>query len=368
MTKQVKGLSLFSGAGGMDVGFKNAGVNIVWSNELEQDACDTYEANHPEALLRSGDIKNYLQELYAYQGEIDIVFGGPPCQGFSVAGKMNPNDERNKLIWTFLYVVNIVQPKSFVLENVSALAKLTKWKDVREKLINKANELGYQCYPILLNAADFGVSQKRERVFFVGIRDADLKLETFIKFLESKKCKPKTIREIISHLGPAGSPNNPKTCTAKITLAKNPIMRKSPYAGMLFNGMGRPLNLDGISNTLPASMGGNKTPIVDEALLYYNAEDNWIEEYHKALIKNKVTAKYKEVPSRLRRLTIKEAALIQTFPDDYIFCGSKTSIYKQIGNAVPCKLAEVVASAVIEMLSKSEVNHEKKQQLSLFSM
>lgn len=85
-------------------------------------------------------------------------------------------------------------------------------------------------------------------------------------------------------------------------------------------------------------------------------------------VKNKVTAKYKEVPSRLRRLTIKEAALIQTFPDDYIFCGSKTSIYKQIGNAVPCKLAEVVASAVIEMLSKSEVNHEKKQQLSLFSM
>ena len=105
-----------------------------------------------------------------------------------------------------------------------------------------------------------------------------------IQNIEQKKSQPKTIRETISRLGPAGTPNNPMTCTARVTLALNPIMSKSPYAGMIFNGMGRPLNLEGVSNTLPASMGGNKTPIVDEELLHFNAKDNWIEEYHKALM------------------------------------------------------------------------------------
>ncbi|OAK13801.1 DNA cytosine methyltransferase [Bacillus wiedmannii] len=368
MAKQITGLSIFSGAGGMDVGFKNAGVNIVWSNEMDKNACNTYEANHPETLLRRGDIQENLQELYDYQGKIDVVFGGPPCQGFSVAGKMDPNDERSKLIWTYLEVIEIVQPKAFVLENVSALAKLEKWKDVRENFINKANELGYQCHPFVLNSADFGISQKRERVFFVGIRNDDFNPERFILSLESKKCKPKTIREIISHLGPAGSPNNPMTCTAKVTLALNPIMRKSPYAGMIFNGMGRPLNLEDISNTLPASMGGNKTPIVDEALLHQNAEDSWVENYHKALLEKTITSEYKEAPSRLRRLTIKEAALIQTFPEDYLFCGSKTAIYKQIGNAVPCKLSEVVASTLIEELRNITIPVHEQHQLSLLAM
>ncbi len=143
-------------------------------------------------------------------------------------------------------------------------------------------------------------------------------------------------------------------------------MRKSPYAGMLFNGLGRPIYLEGPSATLPASMGGNKTPIVDESLLYNLSEDNWVVDYHKGLLDKQITPRFAETPSRLRRLTIKEAALIQTFPQEYVFHGSKTSIYKQIGNAVPCLMAEAVAKAVIEELEDVHAPIKKEiYQLSL---
>ncbi|MEF3302480.1 DNA cytosine methyltransferase [Paenibacillus sp. GYB003] len=363
--RKYTGLSLFSGAGGMDVGFKNAGVNIVWSNELDKDACNTYEANHPESFLYRGDVRDTFNELENLKG-IDIVFGGPPCQGFSVAGKMDPNDERSTLIWTYLDVIKIVKPKAFVLENVSALAKLEKWKSVRTRMFQIADELGYSCYPFLLNSADYGVPQKRERVFFIGLLNKYLDQELLLRRLQLQKIQPRTIRETISHLGPAGSPSNPHTCEARITLAANPVMRKSPYAGMIFNGMGRPLDIDGISNTLPASMGGNKTPIVDEALLYRTANDNWVVNYHQSLLAGKVP-EFAQAPSRLRRLTIKEAALIQTFPEDYVFKGSKSAIYRQIGNAVPCLLAQAVASAVIDELDNKSINQIEYGQLSLDS-
>ncbi|MBU5439809.1 DNA cytosine methyltransferase [Tissierella sp. MSJ-40] len=344
-------ISLFSGAGGMDVGFKDAGVSIVWANELDKNASDTYEANHPEIILRRGDINESLHELHNYKGT-DIIFGGPPCQGFSVAGKMDPDDERSKLIWTYLDVVKIIQPKAFVLENVKALGTLAKWKEVRDEFLKVANNLGYICYPIVLNSSDFGVPQKRERVFFIALKKDTFNYENIIQKINSHRKPSKSIRKTISHLGPAGTENNPLTCTSKITFASKPVMRKSPYAGMMFNGAGRPLNLDGVSNTLPASMGGNKTPIIDEEFLFNPNANNWILNYHKDLVEGNIQPRFGEAPSRLRRLTINEAALIQSFPENYIFRGSKSSIYRQIGNAVPCLLAEVVAKAVIKELDE----------------
>ena len=136
----------------------------------------------------------------------------------------------------------------------------------------------------------------------------------------------------------------------KITFATNPIMRKSPYAGMYFNGQGRPINVDEYANTLSASMGGNKTPFIDEDYLYGDADSDWVVNYHNELLEKTIMPTYKEAPKRLRRIIINEAAKIQTFPDDYIFWDSKGKIYTQIGNAVPCKLSEVVARAVIKYL------------------
>ena len=104
MSEPLRAISLFSGAGGMDVGFENAGIKVVFANELVSDAAETYKANHPDCIMVNDDINNVIDSLDKYEG-IDLVFGGPPCQGFSVAGKMNPDDDRSKLVFTFLDVI-----------------------------------------------------------------------------------------------------------------------------------------------------------------------------------------------------------------------------------------------------------------------
>lgn len=349
MAKEYRAISLFSGAGGMDVGFERAGIQIVLANEIVKDAADTYRYNHPHSFVINDDVHNIMDALDEYK-DIDIVFGGPPCQGFSVAGKMDPDDDRSKLIFTFLDVVERVRPKMFVMENVKALGLLDKWESVRKAYLERAWKLGYSCCPFVLNATEFGVSQKRERVFFVGIRECE---DPFLahhlsNILETQKSKAPNVRTLLQPLGPAGTPENPHTCTAKITFATNPVMRKSPFAGMYFNGQGRPIDLEGYANTLPASMGGNKTPFIDEEYLYGNAEEDWVVGYHNGLQNQTIVPVFGEAPKRLRRITIKEAARIQTFPDDYVFFGNKGAVYTQIGNAVPCKLAEAVARSVIE--------------------
>jgi len=343
--KQIRGISLFTGAGGMDVGFSNAGIQVLVANELVDYACETYAANHPDTKLLRGDISNFMDTFS--EGDADIIFGGPPCQGFSVAGKMNPDDERSQLIWSFLDVVERVRPQVFVMENVKALGALEKWKHIRGSFLERASKMGYCCDFFLLNAADFGVSQNRERVFFIGSRKPYNSM-AFQKVLDTLKERPLTLRQLFATLPPAGSDGNPLTCTAKITLASNPVMRRSPYAGMIFNGMGRPLNLEAVSTTLPASMGGNKTPIVDSNLLADPNAQDWVSEYHAKLWDGAKEACFAPAPEQLRRLTIVESAAIQSFPLDYKFCGTKSAIYTQIGNAVPCKLAQCVAEAVLK--------------------
>ena len=242
------------------------------------------------------------------------------------------------------------------MENVKALATLEKWADVRQKYFSRANEIGYECFPFVLNATEYGVSQKRERVFFLGIPKEKFIENPFFEqemllHIMNQKVKAPTVKDLLKNLGRAGTSENPATCTAKITFATHPVMRKSPYAGMYFNGQGRPIDLDGYANTLPASMGGNKTPFIDEDYLYGAASSDWVVSYHKGLMDGTIIPIFKEAPSRLRRITIKEAARIQSFPDDYKFYGSKGMIYTQIGNAVPCKLAGAVAKAVCEYMA-----------------
>ena len=342
---KVKGVSLFAGAGGMDVGFEAAGVHVVKANEIAPFACETYRANHTQTQLLQGDVNDFINAFE--KNEADIVFGGPPCQGFSVAGKMNPEDERSQLIWSFLNVVEKVQPKVFVMENVKALAALEKWSGVREKYLQRASELGYTCHFFVLNSADYGVCQKRERVFFIGSK-TPFEREKLAAALEQGKVAAPTLRELFQSLPPIGSEGNEHTCKAKITIAANPVMRRSPYAGMIFNGMGRPLNLDAVSSTLPASMGGNKTPIIDEELLQNPNANDWVKEYHGKLWEKEIEPVFGEAPTRLRRISLTEAAAIQSFPRDYQWRGQKSAIYTQIGNAVPCKLAEAVAKTVIK--------------------
>lgn len=343
----MKAISLFSGAGGMDVGFKNAGFNVIAANEMDKHACDTFRANHPECNLIEGDIDSCGEEFTGLKG-IDVVFGGPPCQGFSVAGKMDPDDPRSKLIFSFCNIIEKVKPKAFVMENVKALGSLSKFEDVRTELLSRFQKAGYVVTIHILNSKDFGVPQARERVFFIGVKNG-LKPVHKANFRKYLKAAP-TLRDVLIPLGKPGTERNDRICNAKVTLAAKPVLRKSPYAGMLFNGQGRPLNPDGWASTLPASMGGNRTPIIDDKHLYQGSK-SWVEEYHRNLMAGGKPQGMHDAPSYLRRLTINEAALLQTFPEDYIWCGPNSKVYSQIGNAVPCELAQVVARCVKDSLT-----------------
>lgn len=343
-----KAISLFSGAGGMDIGIEKAGFRIIAASELDPHAANTYRYNNPDVEVIEGDItnqKNFL-EITKYH-DIDLVIGGPPCQGFSVAGKMDKNDPRSKLVFSYCDIIEKICPKAFIMENVKALGVLDKFKDVREEIFKRAHLAGYNVTMLILNAKDFGVPQSRERVFFIGtkFKYAQVNIKDFDKYYQ----KAISLREAIGYLGRAGTKNNPNITKAKITLAAKPILRKSPYAGMLFNGQGRPLNPDAWSSTLPASMGGNRTPIIDEDHLYDN-KDSWVESYHLKLLNGYIPSQGMKVPNRLRRLTIDEAAIIQTFPNNYKFLGPQSKIFNQIGNAVPCKLAEVVGLVVFNAI------------------
>lgn len=339
-------ISLFSGAGGLDIGFEKAGFQILFANEFDHDAACTWRQNRPlnSEAMSEGDIAEKLPELKQFHGKVDVLFGGPPCQGFSVAGKMDPNDARSELIFTFLQAVQIVEPQIFVMENVKALGTLEKWADIRGRFLSQAFELGYNVEYSVFHTADFGVPQKRDRVIFVGVKKDSPK--DFFASMKKQTCPAPKTREVLLSVGAFGSRQNPDTCAANITLAKSPIMRKSPYAGMLVNGAGRPVDLDGLPPTLPATMGGNKTPIVDQRALENETIINWFEDYHKKIVAGHCMPATIEIPDYIRRLTLREAAAIQTFPPDYTFCGARNRQYRQIGNAVPSLFAYKVAMAL----------------------
>lgn len=344
-------VSLYSGAGGLDLGFIAAGFTPVFANDINADAMKTYAAAIDAISKKTnktlshkiitGDIRK-VKDL-PERGSAELVIGGPPCQGFSVAGKMDPNDPRSRHVFDFLAMVERIQPQAFVMENVKALAKNKRWAGTIADIRRKAEEIGYKTNLEVLNSADYGVPQMRERMFLIGIKDYGA---------EYTYPKP-TVKEWISvadalrGLPPLGEPGNDQTCKAKITTAKNPILRPSPFAGMLFNGQGRPMDMGRPAPTLPASMGGNRTPIVDQETLETGASQ-WIEEYHTELQDGGSIAD--SVPSRLRRISVQEAAAIQTFPQDMPWHGSQCSRYRQIGNAVPPKMAFAVAQSVAEAL------------------
>ena len=354
------GVSLFSGAGGMDVGFRQAGFDILWANDLDKVAVETYRRNLGGHVVW-GDIEDHLPSLSRFAG-VDCLFGGPPCQGFSVAGKMAADDPRSQLVRSFMRAVEIVRPRAFVMENVKALGTLAKFKPVRDVLRASAQRLGYQTELHILNAKDFGVPQARERVFFVGFLDAEsIQLE---HRLRKHHRPPITTLEALKKIGPQGSAANPKTCNAVVTIAARPVLRRSPYAGMMFNGLGRPLNPHAPCATLPASMGGNKTPIIDEKQ-FFGDGTSWVETYHAHLMAGGEPYAVPEAPSHIRRLTLEEARILHTFPEGYDFAGGRSATYRQIGNAVPCELALAVARATIETLDDVAIEDESDREPTL---
>lgn len=347
-SNDIRTVSVFSGAGGLDIGAIQAGANIIWANDVMKEACQSYRDNIGSHIV-CGDINEKIAEIKELDN-VSLVIGGPPCQGFSVAGKMDANDKRSQLVWNYIEVLQTVNPVAFVMENVKALGAMERWRGVRDGLLKSMRSLGYSVNFMILNAADFDVPQQRERVFFVGFKGDPNLIPDINQMVKPYGKQARPLREVLASLDKAGEGNNTDVCRASITLAKKPVLRRTPYAGMLFNGLGRPLRLDGYSATLPASMGGNKTPILDENELYNNSKP-WIESYFEEVRHNPSLALSTIVPPYLRRITVAEAALIQTFPINYSFSGSQSLRYTQVGNAVPCNLAKAVVQMVIDVLT-----------------
>jgi DNA (cytosine-5)-methyltransferase 1 len=341
--------SLFSGAGGMDLGFKSAGFEIVYANDFDKHACATYRENIGDHIVEAS-----IEDIdVSTIPDCDVMIGGPPCQGFSVAGKMSLEDERSQLVYNFADIVLEKKPRAFVMENVDHLGKSPRFKLTRDSL-RELFETDYFVQDGILVASDFGVPQRRRRYFMVGLLKTEIENQSTEPFLPipNGKIAP-TSRDILLSFPPPGQEGNERTINAKITLAASPVMRKSPYSGMLFNGLGRPVDLNRPIQTLAATFGGNKTPVVDERELR-NGEDPWIVDYHSKL-NNGMQAVFKEGPDFLRRLTVDECIVFQDFPRNYVLHGPKSAMFRQIGNAVPPGLARVIAKQILKILESLKI-------------
>lgn len=332
-------VSLYAGAGGLDQGFSQAGFKLLWAIDSDSHAVDTYRANLGDHVVH-GELPNA-----GPPGDLepDLVIGGPPCQGFSVIGRMDPDDPRSRHVHAFLDVVERLEPRAFCMENVKALAENPRWEQLRKALVQRARELEYQVELMVLNACDFGVPQARERMFLIGVRGG-----TPLCPVPTTKGAPPTVRETLARLPRLGDPGNGTVTTAKVIPASRPVMRPTAHRGsLLFNGSGRPLHLDGPAKTLPASMGGNATPIVDQEELEHGAEP-WVVGYHRRLLRGQKPNK--RAPRRMRRISVEEAAALQSFPAGWKWKGPRGGMYRQVGNAVPPALAERVGLSLRQAL------------------
>lgn len=326
---QPRAVDLFAGAGGLTMGLSMAGWDVVAAVEFDKWAVKTHKVNFPHTNILH-DVRDI--DFRVFHG-IDLIAGGPPCQPFSVAGKQLASADPRDMVPQFIRAVFEAKPKAFLMENVPGLLTTRNAPYTRQS-IKQLEDLGYRVYIKKLDASEYGVPQGRERVFFVGVQPD-------IKFAFPQP----------SH-GPAGelpfvtsrqALNNVPDCESNraiVTYAKQPVLRPSPWAGMLVNGQGRPINLERPSQTIPATAGGNRTHIVDTKGILL--------EYHRHLI-NGGKPRVGRVEG-VRRLNLRESARIQSFPDSFEFMGTKSKQYAQVGNAVPPLLARAVGKALFQAL------------------
>ena len=401
----LKVLSLFAGAGGMDLGFKNAGYDIVWANDFDPDSVKTYKKNIGDHIVL-GDIEKIKNNKIP--ANIDVVIGGFPCQGFSIANKSRHiDDSRNKLYKQMLRIIRDKKPKYFVAENVGGILTLGKGA-VIQKIIKDFKGIGYKVDYKLLNAADYGVPQTRKRVFIIGNR---LDLENpYPKQTHQISTKQKNLFDMFE--------KQISTKEAINFLAKVPLTNKTIYVNnrVIHNHVGDtnvhdefwgrkyPVNQFHICDYLKKwrKKAGISTKKVDEHFGYAHTAGHWFRKdnnsgsipnpddwrglkkllgfdnkYDKqvtTMVKKKIqfeqslritnwktpsdtlTATSPEIHVNLkRRLSVRECAILQTFPDNFIFEGATyRSMHKQIGNAVPVLLAEKIAKEIKKIIqSKS---------------
>ena len=328
----MKIISLFSGCGGLDLGFEKAGFDIPVANEFDKNIWKTFEINHPQTKLLKEDIRNL--DTKDFPSEIDGIIGGPPCQSWSEAGSLKGiEDDRGKLFYEYIRILKSVQPKFFLAENVSGMLA-DRHSEAVKNILKMFEECGYDVSLTLVNAKDYGVAQERKRVFYIGFRkDLNIKFD-FPKGSTKDDNKKITLRDIIWDLKdtavPAGEKNqhNP-----------NAINNNEYFIG----------------SYSPIFMSRNRVKSWDEQAFTVQASGRQCQIHPQApkMIKvDKNDCRFVEGKENLyRRMTIREVARVQGFPDNFKFVYSNTNdAYKMIGNAVPVNLAYEVACAIKKAL------------------
>ncbi len=399
MSKKPRVVSLFSGAGGMDLGFIQAGCEIVWANDVLKEAVESYKYNIGDHIILEDITKVDSNDI---PNDIDIVIGGFPCQGFSIANiKRSMEDQRNFLYKEMLRVIKDKQPSYFVAENVKGLLSMSGGKII-EMITNDFKSLGYNVDFKLLNAAEYGVPQTRERVIIIGNRLGKKNIfpkKTHYINTSSKTEKTQiepaiTTKEVIGYLADIRIRNAP------ITLDNGKIIYNhiaSENVADTFWGRKYDVNQADICDYLKIwrAKAGYTTKKVDDHFGYAHTAGHWFRKDNKSgsipkpedwwelkkILKfddtydkqvttmiekeikfeqslritnwdrpsDTITATSPEIHiNKKRRLSARECAIIQTFPDDYVFQGSLNRMYTQIGNAVPVKLAKQIAEEILK--------------------
>lgn len=356
-------VDLFCGCGGFSLGFSQAGFDVKMGIDIWSDALITYKRNFEHSIVLNKDIREVtseeiLEKLKIPKEKVDIIIGGPPCQGFSISGKRIENDPRNVLYKSFVRIVSSLKPKVFIMENVPGIVRLFNGT-VLDSVLDDFSELGYDVKYKILSSDNYGVPQQRKRVFFVGLNKEKIKKTDHFIFPEpicgnSTGRPPLTSKDAISDLDFV-----PDDCLLGEDIGYE-LMPQNTYQSQMRLGSLRLLNhsitlhkqrTKEIISLVPD--GGNYKTLPKELWNTRKVNIAWTRMDSSKPCFTIDTGHNHHFHYRANRVpTVRESARIQSFPDTFEFIGIKTSQLKQVGNAVPPLLAEAIAKKVKIILDK----------------
>jgi len=368
-------VDLFAGCGGLSLGFEQAGFKVVFANDINPVCANTYTENIKidKERFYVGDINDILKNFTKFEGyfeDIAIISGGPPCQGFSMANRQRIiDDPRNILYKSFLEILSKVKPKFFVMENVKGM--LNKIDEIINDFENIL-EGKYNIFPAVLNAKDFGIPQNRERLFVIGNR-INVDTKHLIDCINKKKRSPFTLENAISNLPPLGVKTIKNNSSIENDIVGYFKVRHDYRIDDFYNFINGGRQIEYVYNhknrynnerdvkiyTLLPQGANSLHPSISEIMPYKNRNHIFKDKYFKLRyddVCKTITSHMKFDcnmyihPTQPRGLSAREAARVQTFPDDFVFSGAQNSWYMQIGNAVPVKLAEIIGGEIIKWL------------------
>lgn len=346
-------IDLFCGCGGLSYGFENAGFNVLLGIDNDAKALETFEKKHAGSKTICGDITNIhfdsdFKNLIGNKN-IDVIIGGPPCQGMSLSGPRKFEDPRNKLYLSYIRLVEEIRPKMFVIENVPGLVTLFGGQ-IKDNIIKIFSEMGYSIQYRILCASDYGVPQNRKRVVFVGSRIGEFQYPKPKSEKITCKMALSDLPALESELG-----NDAMNYATRATNDYQKIMRKNSKYVRNHIAANHSEQVKKIISLVPD--GGNYKDLPEEYVHSRNFHVAWtrfssdkpaptIDTGHR----HHFHYKYNRVP------TVRECARLQSFPDDFIFLGNKTQQFRQVGNAIPPVMFWYVANKISKSLVRKYKN------------